>query len=125
MENPTTPSNPASPENQPQPTGGEVQPPLTEAGASAPAQSAPLPVQPPVLPTVPQTSAPQAASPQADVGPQQADDVDVIEKEWVEKAEAIVEQTKDDPHAEEEAIEDLQIDYLKKRYGKDIKKSQD
>ena len=52
-----------------------------------------------------------------------ADDVDVIEKEWVDATEQIIERTVGDPHARDEAIEDLQIDYLKKRYGKDVKKS--
>jgi hypothetical protein len=121
--------NPASPENQPQPPSGELQPALSEIDsppvatpATPPATvtpATPLPAEPPSSPTA-QPGVPAAAN-----GPQVADDVDVIEKEWVDKAEAIVEQTKQDPHAEEEAVEDLQIDYLKKRYGKDIKKSQD
>ena len=54
-----------------------------------------------------------------------ADDVDVIEKEWVDKAEEVIEKTAGNPHAEEEAVEDLQIDYMKKRFNKDIKKSDD
>lgn len=68
------------------------------------------PYTPPGLPTI--------------VGPAIADDVDVIEKEWVDKADRIVEVTSQDPYVEEEAIEDLQVDYLKKRYGKEIKKDQ-
>ena len=59
------------------------------------------------------------------VNPQMAADVDVIEKEWVDKIEATLIKTAGDPHAEEEAIEDLQIDYMKKRYGKDVAKSGD
>lgn len=51
-----------------------------------------------------------------------ADDVDVIEKEWVDHATKIIEATNQDPYVEEEAIEDLQVDYMKKRYGKDVKK---
>ena len=54
-----------------------------------------------------------------------AADIDVIEKEWVDKTEAIIAKTAGDPHAEEEAVEDLQIDYMKKRYGKDVQKSGD
>lgn len=60
---------------------------------------------------------------QPTVGPVTAADVDVIEKEWVDKAEEVIAKNAGDPHAEEEAIEDLQIDYLKKRYGKDVAKS--
>lgn len=58
-------------------------------------------------------------------GPSLAGDVDVIEKEWVDKAEQIIQKFGTDPFHQEEAIEDLQIDYLKKRYGKNVKKSAD
>ncbi|MEO7617645.1 MAG: hypothetical protein ABIS59_02280 [Candidatus Saccharibacteria bacterium] len=61
----------------------------------------------------------------ATANPIMAADIDVIEKEWVDKTEAIIAKTAGDPHAEEEAVEDLQIDYMKKRYGKDIQKSGD
>ncbi len=52
--------------------------------------------------------------------PAAAGDDDLIEKEWVEKAKQIVAKTRDDPHAQDEAIGRLQADYLKKRYGKVI-----
>ncbi len=55
--------------------------------------------------------------------PDLADDVDVIEKAWVDKAKHIINETKDDPHAQEKAFEELQIEYHKKRYGRDIKAS--
>ena len=50
-----------------------------------------------------------------------ADDVDVIEKEWVDKAKKIVSSTKEDPHAQEQQVSRLQADYLMKRYNKQIK----
>lgn len=50
-----------------------------------------------------------------------ADDVDLIEKEWVDKAKQIVENTKTDPYRQEQAVEQLQRSYLKKRYNKDLK----
>lgn len=50
-----------------------------------------------------------------------ADDVDVIEKEWVDKAKKIVSATKDDPYNQEKQVSKLQADYLMKRYGKQIK----
>ncbi len=53
--------------------------------------------------------------------PAVADDVDVIEKAWVNKAKEIIDSTKDDPHAQEAEFEKLQIEYHKKRYGRDIK----
>jgi Txe/YoeB family toxin of Txe-Axe toxin-antitoxin module len=55
--------------------------------------------------------------------PQIADDVDVIEKTWVDKAKKIIDETKGDPYQQEERVEKLQKSYLKKRYGKEIKPS--
>lgn len=57
--------------------------------------------------------------------PSVADDVDVVEKEWVDRARQIVEQTKNDPYRQEEEVEKLQVDYMKKRYGRDIKAGSD
>lgn len=50
-----------------------------------------------------------------------ADDVDLIEKEWVEKAKHIVAQTKDDPHKQNKEISKVKSDYIKKRYNKDTR----
>lgn len=50
-----------------------------------------------------------------------ADDVDVIEKEWVDKAKRIVSATKADPHQQETEVSKLQADYLLKRYNKNVK----
>lgn len=52
-----------------------------------------------------------------------ADDTDLIEKEWVLKAKAIVAQTKDDPHLQNHEMTKVKADYLKKRYNKDLKVS--
>jgi hypothetical protein len=51
--------------------------------------------------------------------------VDVIEKDWVDAAEEVVKNTRDDPYRQEEAVESLQVDYLKKRYGKDVKRAEE
>lgn len=53
--------------------------------------------------------------------PAVADDVDVIEKAWVNRAKQIIKDTQDDPRRQEQEFEKLQIDYHKKRYGLDIK----
>lgn len=53
--------------------------------------------------------------------PQIADDVDLIEKEWVDKAKKIVSSTKHDPYEQEKQVSHLQADYLMKRYNKQIK----
>lgn len=50
-----------------------------------------------------------------------ADDADVIEKEWVEKAKDIVAKTKSDPHLQSIELTNFKHDYMKKRYGKEIK----
>ncbi len=50
-----------------------------------------------------------------------ADDADLIEKEWVEKAKQIVDSTKHDPYRQNKELTRVKADYLKKRYNKDIK----
>lgn len=80
-----------------------------------------MPTLAPFTPPQPTTGTPGAPI----TGPAVANDQDVIEKEWVDRAEEVIAKTSGDPHAEEEAEEDLQVDYLKKRYNKDVKKSED
>lgn len=79
--------------------------------AAAPAAPSPATVPaiplPPVLP----------AGIKDDDTPAIAQDVDLIEKEWVNKAKEVIANTKNDPHAQEAAFEKLQSEYLKKRYG--------
>lgn len=55
--------------------------------------------------------------------PQIADDVDLIEKEWVMKAKEIVAKTKDNPNLQSSELSKFKADYLKKRFNKDIKTS--
>lgn len=54
-----------------------------------------------------------------------ANDDDLIEKEWVDKAKKILTETKDDPYKREREISKLQIEYIRKRYGRDIGDSGD
>jgi hypothetical protein len=49
-----------------------------------------------------------------------ADDSDVIEKEWVERAKKIIAITAEDPHAEAREIHKLKATYIKKRFNKDV-----
>jgi Txe/YoeB family toxin of Txe-Axe toxin-antitoxin module len=61
-------------------------------------------------------------APAHDAGtPLTANDDDLIEKEWVQKAKQIVASTKNDPYRQEQEVSKLQADYLQKRYGKEIK----
>jgi len=77
---------------------------------------------PPVVGAVqqpPQPATPITSATVSDV-PLVAADEDLIEKEWVDKAKKIVEETKDDPYRREQEVGKLQADYLRKRYGKEL-----
>ncbi len=104
----------------------------TEQGMSLP-QSGPPPVfdmnlgpQPAVATTFDpaqmiSTSPAPSQSPMGSAMPQIADDNDLIEKEWVEKAKQIVEHTKSDPRKQNTEMNKIKADYLKKRYNKEVK----
>lgn len=101
-----------------------------ERGAEAPArlESEGLP---PVITPVPvaipavQDDSAQVANNDATLNPAVAADDDLIEKEWVDKAKKIIEQTKEDPYKRELEIGKLQRDYIRKRYGREIGESGD
>lgn len=80
------------------------------------AVATPLPAADPIT----ATTSVDVAAPSTAVGPAVADDADVIEKEWVDKAKDIVTKTKDDPFARGEQVGQLQKDYQKKRYGREL-----
>lgn len=121
---------PAQPERSPSSASNERLPVAPEAAPAAPqgAPVAPPAAATPPVPPLPPAQAPdqpapqQAATPAPNTNPAVAGDVDVIEKEWVDQANKVIQQTQEDPYAEEEAVESLQQDYLKKRYGHDVKK---
>lgn len=85
---------------------------VTQAQPIAPVVQLPTPVQ-----TVTDSSG-QAVT--TDDTPQVAADDDLIEKEWVDKAKKVVAETKDDPYERERAVGKLQVEYLRKRYGKEL-----
>lgn len=105
--------------------GTERNPELTTQGAPGTSQQAslpPVPTQQASGSTGDPAAKSTAATSQADdQSPMIADDVDLIEKEWVEKAKQIVEQTKEDPHKQNEEINKVKADYIKKRYNKDMR----
>jgi hypothetical protein len=78
-----------------------------------PITNIPLPPQPVALPVIPQPV-------DDSVGPTVANDDDLIEKEWVDKAKKIIADTQNDPYRREQEVNRLQIDYLRKRYGKEL-----
>lgn len=93
-----------------------------QAPVAGPVTGAPV-VHKPQLPAPAASPAepPVQAQPLTDDNPLTANDDDLIEKEWVAKAKKIVQDTKADPYKQESEVSKLQADYLKKRYGKDIK----
>jgi len=78
------------------------------ASLNAAAQAA-IPVTP-----VPSPSAPTAS------GGLVAHDVDLIEKEWVERAKSIVAQTYEDPHAQKKEMSKVKAEYIQKRFNKTV-----
>ncbi len=81
------------------------------------------PAQQPVVPAAPMPVVPAPSTKpvtQDDDMPTIANDDDLIEKEWVDKAKKIIAETKDDPYRREREVSLLQADYLRKRYGKEI-----
>jgi hypothetical protein len=53
--------------------------------------------------------------------PVNADDGDLIEPEWVNKAKAIVERTKDNPYLQSQELNMFKADYINKRYRREIR----
>ena len=90
-------------------TGGAPDPAASQAAPSLGAN--PLAAPDPVPSAVPATTS----------TPVIADDDDLIEKEWVQKAKAIVASTKNDPYRQNKEISSYKADYIKKRFNKDVK----
>ncbi len=82
-----------------------------------------VPVATPVLPPLvvpPASQVDDNTTAIVDDTPLVANDDDLIEKEWVDKAKKIIVQTKDDPYRRELEVGRLQSDYIRKRYGKEL-----
>ncbi len=54
-----------------------------------------------------------------------SDDSDEIDETWIAKAREIVDQTREDPYAQTKALARLRTDYMKARFNKDVKISED
>lgn len=106
----------ASPKVEQAPIAAERAP---ATGQVAPAFSVPMPVQ-----TQQNDQQAVVSSTSQSVVQNLPDDGDLIEKDWVNKAKAIVERTRDDPYKQSEELTVFKADYMKKRYDKTIKVSQ-
>ena len=56
--------------------------------------------------------------------PLAAQDGDLIERAWIDAVKDIFHQHKNDPYSQSQALTKLKAEYLKKRYGKAIKVSE-
>lgn len=140
--NPELPQSRPSAENVPQTQSGlEAQPIGPERGF----ETAPIPErgvstvetvgQPPVvLPAVdpstlavPAVGAPIVAQDDSatDDSALSAGDVDLIEKEWVDRVKRMITLTKGDPYERGLAVTQLQAEYLKKRFNKTLGQSEE
>lgn len=66
----------------------------------------------------------QPANPAANPAPANPKD-DKMEKQWVEGVKKMLEKNKDDPYRQSKDLELFKAEYIKKRYNKDIKVSED
>ena len=88
------------------------------AGQQAAAPVTTTTIPDPASQIVPPTSmAPMPPS----IAPVIADDADLIEKEWVERAKSIVAQTAHDPNLQTKEVSKMKADYMQKRYSKQLK----
>jgi hypothetical protein len=118
------PAQPPSPE-----TGDQKQEKGTEAPA-APAEQTGKQAPQPVLPAIPDI--PVADTPVINVPVQDdtaahaaadhsAQDTERIEPVWVDKAKAIISQTRDDPYMQKTEMSRVKAEYIQKRFNKQIK----
>jgi hypothetical protein len=92
------------------------------------ARSLALPTAQPVQafqPTAAQTVQSDDKTTTTTATPTTAADDDLIEKEWVAKAQQTIKATRDDPHRQADEIAKLMVDYVHKRYGKEVGKADD
>lgn len=93
--------------------------PAVDGSMPAPAAPAPMPAPVPMQGGQPTMQQSIAAS-----LPMEAQDIDLIEKAWVEKAKMIVARTHGDPYLQNKALSQVKADYIQKRYGREIKVSE-
>ena len=105
-------------------------PAVQEAGVGkrAPQPGSTATTDAPALPQAPAASAEPPADQKAPTKPispatadLKADDADLIEKEWIERAKLIVAKTQDDPHRQKNEMSKAKADYIQKRFNKIIK----
>jgi hypothetical protein len=90
----------------------------TKASPKFPVQQSPAPAaQAPQVRQIPVQTQTSSSSTSRSLP---AQDTDLIEKEWVDRAKSIVSQTQDDPYKQKNEMSKMQADYIKKRFNKTI-----
>jgi len=111
--------------NQHEDTGRGPATPELNRGAEQPGAAAQSMAQSAATIPIPDDAAqaahPSVTTPGPAITPALGTTADLIEKEWVEKAKAIVEQTRSDPHLQTSQISKFKASYIKTNFDKDIK----
>ena len=119
------------PAQQPSPETGDQKSEKTVEAPAAPAEQAgkqaPQPVLP-AIPDIPVADTPVIAVPVKDdstsgfpAADHSAQDVERIEPIWVDKAKAIISQTREDPYQQKSEMSRVKAEYIQKRFNKQIK----
>lgn len=117
-----------------QSTPAAFRPPETPATVVPAPMVSPLPSGPPPAAIQPMPAVAPQPQPLPIAGPSAVQDIPVLQndednsefdKEWVAKAREAVERTHTDPYAQSREISRLKAQYIKARYNKDIKISED
>ncbi|HEY5549625.1 MAG TPA: hypothetical protein VIK37_00220 [Candidatus Saccharimonadales bacterium] len=131
FELPTQPEAPEQSVEQVEERAIEKQRPAAQeaaVGMRAPQPGSTAVTDAPVIPHAPAAPAVPPGDDKAKTGPVsavtadlKADDADLIEKEWIERARLIVAKTQDDPHRQKNEMSKAKADYIQKRFNKIIK----
>jgi hypothetical protein len=115
---------PSSDELDKSPDNALEKAPLQESGPSKEGAAAPMPLLP-VIPTtdpvkIPVLSDDEDTTSAISPSSYSTSNPDRIEKEWVDKAKAIVAKTQDDPYEQKQEMSKVKAEYIKKRFNKTI-----
>lgn len=118
------------PAQAPSPETGDQKPEKAAEAPAAPAEQAgkqtPQPLLP-AIPDIPVADTPVIAIPVLDdataypAADHSAQDTEHIEPIWVDKAKAIISQTREDPYMQKTEMSRVKAEYIQKRFNKQIK----
>jgi hypothetical protein len=109
---------------------GLPSPSMPQGGPFDPAAMPPVASQPPMQ-ALPPAALPNAAVPLPQMSqaalsaPAPDESSDSLDEEWVNKAKAIVEKTKNDPYTESQELGKMKAEFLRIRYNKQVKTAED